>query len=342
MGQRIKASEVFLAILALMLISVSFYQTWKGLEQIFGGASLAVALVLSLLMLFLCWKLHKAKAEGGTTAGIILTYCFIALFCFVANFNALYTRFMKTDIYTSEIRKINDKYNVLEDDVEARLSYVIDAKSRQDVVRECKLLKIQIEDPKNKGIGTEARAIIARIEKILGKQVTILTPISQTEAGYADLADRMVKQITDMVYTLSPDEKDLRDDIHAAVLKSNSETQKILTESEKVINDMAVGVIDKMLLDYNKLGNRAQNVLGSDKYQFESIKTNAHDVGKIGYAFNHAIDNFGIYQAVVLAGCILLDFVIIIIIMLVTESNTPNGNTDSSIFSERRRSRTLV
>ena len=342
MSQRIKSSDVFLAVLALMLISVSFYQTWKGLEQIFGGASLAVALVLSLLMLFLCWKLHKAKAEGGTTLGIILTYCFIASFCFIANFNALYTRFMKTDIYTSEIRKINDKYNVLEDDVDARLSYVIDAKSRQDVERECNLLKIQIEDPKNKGIGTEARAIIARIEKTLGRKVTILTPISQTEEGYADLADRMVKQIREMVETLSPDEKSLKEDIQTAVLKSNSETQKILTEATGVINSTAVGIIDKMLLDYNKLGNRAQNVLGNDKYQFEPIKTNAHDVGKIGYAFSHAIDNFSMYQAVVLAGCILLDFVIIIIIMLVTESNSPNSNTDSSIFSEKRRAKTLV
>lgn len=33
------ASDLFLGVLAILLISVSFYQTWVGLEQIFGNAS---------------------------------------------------------------------------------------------------------------------------------------------------------------------------------------------------------------------------------------------------------------------------------------------------------------
>ena len=339
MSQRIKASDVFLAILALMLISVSFYQTWGGLEQIFGHASMVIALVLSLLMLFLCWLLHSAKAKGRSTAGIVLLYCFIASFCFIANFNALYTRFMKTDIYTTEIRSINDKYNALESDVEARLSYVVDPKSRQDIVRELGLLKLQIEDPKNKGIGTEARAIISRIEKILGRQVTILTPISNTEAGYSDLADRMIQQITEMVETLNPDEKNLKKDVHDAVLKWNKETQKILSLSADEINTRAVGFIDESILEYNKLGNRAENILGHNKYEFTPITTNSHDVGKIGYAFNHAIDNFGMYQLVVLAGCILLDFVIVVIILIVT--TTDEQEQPKSVLNKKR-GRTLT
>ena len=50
MSQRIKASDVFLAILALMLISVSFYQTWGGLEQIFGHASMVSSDAFPLLV----------------------------------------------------------------------------------------------------------------------------------------------------------------------------------------------------------------------------------------------------------------------------------------------------
>ena len=96
-------------------------------------------------------------------------------FCFVANFNAIYTRFMRTDIYTTELREINDKFSDLETNVESKLNYsVADAKTRQAIRSELNLLKIQIKDPKNTGIGPEARQIIGRIEKMIGKKVTPL------------------------------------------------------------------------------------------------------------------------------------------------------------------------
>lgn len=46
--QSITATDLFLAFLAVLLISVSFYQTWLGLDQIFGGSSVIVALAHSL------------------------------------------------------------------------------------------------------------------------------------------------------------------------------------------------------------------------------------------------------------------------------------------------------
>lgn len=84
MNKRITATDLFLAILAVMLISVSFYQTWLGLQQIFGGSSMVIALVLSLLLLFLLWQLRNAKVKGSPTGGlswnlyfhsILLFYC---------------------------------------------------------------------------------------------------------------------------------------------------------------------------------------------------------------------------------------------------------------------------
>src|SRR4051812_33094004 len=119
----ISATDLFLAILAVLLISVSFYQTWLGLSQIFGPASVVIAIVLSLLLLFLCWMIRAAKIEGRPTGSLVGIYIFIASFCFIANFNALYTRFMRTDIYTSQLREINEKFNNLETDIQSKLSY---------------------------------------------------------------------------------------------------------------------------------------------------------------------------------------------------------------------------
>ena len=75
---------------------------------------------------------------------------------------------MRTDIFTTELRDINDKFSDLETNVESKLNYsVADAKTRQAIRSELNLLKIQINDPKNIGIGPEARQIIGRIEKMM-------------------------------------------------------------------------------------------------------------------------------------------------------------------------------
>lgn len=336
------ATDLFLGVLAIMLISVSFYQTWLGLEQIFGNASFVIALVLSLLLLFLCWMLRDAKLIGKPTGSLVGIYIFIASFCFIANFNALYTRFMRTDIYTAELRNIDKKLNELETNVESKLNYTVDnAKTRQEIRSEINLLKIQINDPKNVGIGTEARQIIGRIEKLLGKKLTPLTPISNTASGYSDLANRMEQQIIEMVYNLSPEEKNLMIDINNAVLKWDKEIANILKLPNNQINDVAQGEIDKSLNEYNKLGNKASSILGNQKLKFENETTDTQEIGKLGYAFRHAISNFGFSQFMVLAGCILLDFVIVIIILLVTSPDNSSSN-GSVLGGSRKKGRTLI
>ncbi len=343
MKNRNTATDLFLAILAILLISVSFYQTWLGLDQIFGGSSIVIALVLSLILLFLLWQIRKAKTTGTATAGLSWIYFFFAAFCFVANFNALYTRFMRTDIYTTELRDINEKFNNLETDVEAKLSYsVADAKTRQAIRSELNLLKIQITDPKNTGIGTEARQIIGRIEKMIGKKVTPLTPINQSPSGYEDLANRMEEQIVQMVYNLSTEEKNLMTDINNAVLKWNKDIQSLLLLSQKEIDDMAQGQVDKSLTDYNKLGNRSHQILGDEKFKFEPVHSQTQEVGKIGYAFNHAIKNFGMFQFVVLMGCILLDFGILLIILLMPSDPGNGNNNNGSVITNKRSGKTLI
>ncbi|MBK9564529.1 MAG: hypothetical protein IPO37_04890 [Saprospiraceae bacterium] len=339
--QLFTVTDLFLAFLAVLLISVSFYQTWLGLDQIFGGSSVIIALVLSLILLFLLWQIRLNRLKGNSTTGLNWIYFFVADFCFVANFNALYTRFMRTDIYTTELRDINEKFNELETDVEAKLNYsVADQKTRQAIRSEINLLKIQITDPKNTGIGVEARQIIGRIEKLIGKKITPLTPINQTPSGYQDLADRMEEQIVEMVYNLSPEEKNLMTDINNAVLKWNKDIQSLLLLSQNEIDDMAQGQIDKALTEYNKLGNRATTILGADKFTFTPSLSKTQEVGKIGYAFDHAIKHFGMFAFVVLAGCILLDFGILIIILLMPAD--PRNMSNGSVITNKRTGKTII
>jgi hypothetical protein len=336
----ITANDLFLAILAILLISVSFYQTWLGLDQIFGNASFLISLVLSFLLLFIIWLLRKAKMEGKPTGSLLGIYIFIASFCFIANFNALYTRFMRTDIYTNELRDINEKFNLLEIDIVSKLNYSVkNPKEREAIRSELILLKIQITDFKNPGLGIEARQILNRIEKLLGKKVTPLTPINQSMTGYEDLANRMEDQIVQMIDNLSPEEKNLKNEINNAVLKWNNKIQELLTMSKKDKDDISQGLIDESLTEYNKIGNKALNILGSNKFRFIPVVSKTQDVGKIGFAFEHAIKNFGMYQFVVLMGCVLLDFVIVIIVLLV---NTNEQKPGSTIPLSRNGGRTLI
>ena len=222
MSKRITATDLFLAILALLLISVSFYQTWIGLEQIFGPASFVIALVLSLLLLFLLWIIRNAKLDGNPTSSMVGVYIFIASFCFMANFNALYTRFMRTDIYTTELRDINKNFNNLETDVQSKLSYKYNKEIAQNVEIKKKQLMEQIKDPGNKGIGERAKVLIKDIEKLTGQKVDLLTPVGD---DYPDLAERMGSQIDNMISDLSPEEKSLKKDINLAVVKWNKKIQ---------------------------------------------------------------------------------------------------------------------
>jgi hypothetical protein len=332
MSKKIRPTDLFLAVLALLLISVSFYQTWLGLQQIFGPASFVIALVLSLLLLFLLWIIRNAKIDGKPTSSLVWIYIFIASFCFIANFNALYTRFMRTDIYTSELRDINQSFNNLESDVQSKLEYLIDKKTAGDVETAKKKLMLQIIDEGNPGIGTEANTIIREIEKLTGKSLTILKPVNN---DYKDLASRMGEQVDNLLNQLTPDERALKADINKAVLEWNKKIQDVLLMSNKDKDDLSQGLIDKSLTEYNKLGNRAHTILGEDKFKFEPVLSKTQEVGKIGFAFNHAIKNFGWYQFVVLMGCILLDFIIVIIILLVTDSESNTSNKGSVFIAKK-------
>ncbi|WP_312399433.1 hypothetical protein [Chryseobacterium sp.] len=338
MNKKTTPSDLFLGVLALLLISVSFYQTWLGLQQIFGPASFVIALVLSLLLLFLCWLLRSAKLEGKPTGSLVGIYIFIASFCFIANFNALYTRFMKTDIYTDELRTINKSFTDLEGNIESKLNYKYNKSTTQNIEIKKKQLMEQIKDPGNKGIGSRALSLIADIEKLTGQKVDLLTPVGN---DYADLAERMGNQIDNMVSDLSTEERVLKTDINLATAKWNKNIQELLLLSKNEKDKLSQGIIDESLSEYNKLGSRAENVLGKDKISFEPLVSQTQEVGKIGFAFEHAIKHFGMYQFVVLAGCILLDFVIVIIILLVTSPDN-NRNNRGSIFNNKRSGRTLI
>ncbi|WP_267406628.1 MULTISPECIES: hypothetical protein [unclassified Chryseobacterium] len=338
MNKKTTPSDLFLGVLALLLISVSFYQTWLGLQQIFGPASFVIALVLSLLLLFLCWLLRSAKLEGKPTGSLVGIYIFIASFCFIANFNALYTRFMKTDIYTDELRTINKSFTDLEGNIESKLNYKYNKSTTQNIEIKKKQLMEQIKDPGNKGIGSRALSLIADIEKLTGQKVDLLTPVGN---DYADLAERMGNQIDNMVSDLSTEERVLKTDINLATAKWNKNIQELLLLSKNEKDKLSQGIIDESLSEYNKLGSRAENVLGKDKISFEPLVSQTQEVGKIGFAFEHAIKHFGMYQFVVLAGCILLDFVIVIIILLVTSPDN-NRNNRGSVFNNKRSGRTLI
>lgn len=336
MTKRITAKDLFLAILALLLIIVSFYQTWLGLQQLLGPLALVFSLVVSLVLLFLLWQIRNEKINNRPATKLFSIYVFLASICMIANFNAIYTRYMKTDIYTTELRDINEKFNHLETDIQSKLSYKYNKETAQNIEIKKKQMMEQIKDPGNKGIGERAKSLIRDIEKLTGQKVDLLTPVGN---DYEDLSTRMGSQIDNMISDLSPEEKALKRDINNAVLKWNKRIQDLLLLSNKEKDEMSQGLIDESLTEYNKLGNRAHTVLGDDKFKFEPVLSKTQEIGKIGYAFNHAIQNFGWYQFIALMVCFIIDFLIAIILLF---SSTPDGTDNRTSKLERRRGSTLT
>ncbi len=335
MNSRITATELFLGVLALLLVGVSFWQTNVGLDQIFGNASLPVALVLSLVMLFLIWKISQKKKQGESAGKFLRIYLFFASFCFIANFNAIYTKFKGDLIYKDEIKRLNAKFSALQSNIDGLFVYTIDNNKKQEVLSLVDQLKLQIQDPANKGIGPESRAIISRIENILGKKLTLLTPETNTEEGYRDLSERMEKQVYDMISRLTPEQQELKEKVGEAVVRWNENTVQLLSAPKNTDSKLFVIKIDQMVIEYNNLGKEAEQILGKNKYKFKEIKSEAEEVGKIGYAFKYGFrDNFDIYTILILLVCILLDFGIVYIVLLTTEED--KNNNRNNVFSKNR------
>ena len=81
--------------------------------------------------------------------------------------------------------------------------------------------------------------------------------------------------------------------------------------------------------------------LGDAEFKFTPSISKTQEVGRIGYAFQHAISNFGMFQFVVLAGCVLLDFGILIIILLMP-SDPRSTSSSGSVFTHKRSGKTLI
>lgn len=79
-------------------------------------------------------------------------------------------------------------------------------------------------------------------------------------------------------------------------------------------------------------------VLGANKIKFTPVFSKTQEVGKIGYAFEHAIENFGVYQFVVLMGCVLLDFLMPILLLIITKPD--DKNRGSGVF--KREGKVLI
>lgn len=335
--KRITGADIFLIVLALILTGVSFHQTWLGIDQLFGTAAMPLALVLSSLLLFLDYQLRNAKLEQKSIGGLLAIYIFVATLCFVANFNALYTRFMKTDIYSQELKALNTDFNNLETNVAAKFNYKYPQDIAQQVEAKKKQLIEQIQDPGNPGIGDRAKSIIRDIEKLLGETLDILSPVKN---DYQDLAVRMGKQIDSMILNLSPQEADLKEEIAKDVLKYNKKIQELTLLSKSEIDTSSEPVIQEALNEYNKIGLKAQSVLGQEKFKFAPKTSETYEIGKIGYAFRHAFENFGIYPIVVLLGCLVLDFLIPILIILIVKSD--ENTLNSPVLGRRRSGGTII
>jgi hypothetical protein len=238
---------------------------------------------------------------------------------------------MKTDIYNQELRMLNTGFNSLETSVASKFNYKYPPETSQQIEAKKKQLMEQIHDPGNPGIGDRAKSIIKDIEKLLGDKLSILAPVGN---DYIDLAVRMGKQIDSMILNLSPQEAELKDEITRATLKYNKKIQDLTALGKGEIDNSAEPLIEEALNEYNKLGGKARSVLSEDKYKFTPIKSETNEIGKIGYAFRHAFENFGIYPIIVLLGCLLLDFLIPILIVLIVKSDE---TTPTAVFEPQRR-----
>jgi hypothetical protein len=120
-----------------------------------------------------------------------------AVFCFFGNFNAIYSRYNRDELFKKELEKHRQELTAITtSSIEALLKVDTVSSGLQKRVESLKgQLIMQINDPANLGLGIRANSLITEIETELGQKLTQFSgTASQKALSYSNNIERILNQ----------------------------------------------------------------------------------------------------------------------------------------------------
>lgn len=277
-------------VLTFVFLSISVWQTSQGYQLMFGTQLAWVfSFAIGLMMLFLSFEMRKRRLRGQSALGPLIGYIACAIFCFFGNFNAIYSRYNRDELFKKELQKHRQQLTAVSTSAISALQKAdTSADHMERRVQELKgQLLMQIRDPANQGLGTRAREVIGEIEAALGQKLTVFsgTP-GQLSGSYASNIDHILltrlnnskKKNADQMIQDIRIQKDSLDLLIMAALKPQN------------ISSSGQDVIFKTVDAINNIGEKTRTFLGGSTFTFKNAEFENQEIGKISHTFASAFN----------------------------------------------------
>lgn len=306
-------------LVGILAIGFSTYQTMIGYSDAVGSIymSLILSFIISISMIILLMALSRKvyERENGKV-GIILFYLIFASASIFANFNTLFSGFIKEDQVSTAINNLEAKYSELSntanqiiDDVDGISTLIRKAKSLRAILEE------QIMDPSRPGYGDEAKKIAKQIADLFNIP-EFSPPGGSPENQLNVILAQIDKVISANVDDSLLEQEKLLEDISGVVEESQISFGNVRQTSS--INDDEKE-LKKYITNYNKLSSSLSGfVRNEDLYKHMPYKSNVTEIGKIPYALSQAFKRE--YKSSVLIAliiCLLIDLFVPLLIYAV-------------------------
>jgi hypothetical protein len=264
------------------------------------------------------------------------------------NFNAFYTGFIRGELVKEELE---EKRTAL-DEIYSRSQTVLADKSFSSLSSEVEALKqqlrSQIMNEGNPGLGTEAQAVITRLEAKLGDNLTPLYAPSKSPDALKTLADR---------YDLNIDSKL---NARRITMVENAEERKQAEQDNKQAYDKAIALVDDALSGfatekgtaaqltaihaiqestkiYSRIGATTRaSIPDSVPFEYDKKMTLKSDkIGSIDFSLNSAfshLNHFAVWLSLFLA--FFIDVGVPLVVRII-QSNGKDGDDLPAAFTNR-------
>lgn len=334
----------FFSLVSIFFVGLSCYYTAVGYESMMGKIpAWILSFALSLILLFLNYLFFDNYVNRISVQKVLLGFLLVILITFMANFNALYSNFMKAELYQVELRDFQDALNKMNGKAVTGIqsSHGADSLSTK-VLTLMNQLKIQIENPGNPGVGERAQVLIDQIETALGETLTEVTPSSNLSglAFYQEWSNIYFQQINNI----------LANKVQLESGTANTEIQKIndlYQNTSQALTDLLIhnphdiGAFGRATAEvtssaHNEIGSIAKGYLRGEgiDFSFEPLKSKYYG-GKdltMKDSFNSALRGDNPVAALISGtASLLLDLLVPLLMFLLI-----NPKSENELLDERR------
>lgn len=334
--ENLKVETAFLLVMAAICLCISTYQTANGYLDAAGGfwLSLPIAVLISGAMGLISFRLWRTKRSAPERPTLLALFVFVSFFSVAANFNAFYSNKVAEEVAARDVAETRILMDSLEAEIDSA-SAQVNTSSEELILsleREKAILLAQVRDPNEPGVGSRARLVIRRINKLIG------TSLSIPNRGDPELQASMLEGQIDRIIEEEKRRVENRNlGLRDSAKKRFENARLSLATSEQSPGSGELRVQTALALeDYNKIGADAKGLLAQAGIDFTPKRLDSSDIGSIPFAFRSALSGeFPVATIIALLMALLIDYTIPVLILVVQGGE----KLPSAHFPDRRNAR---